>query len=162
MSQSNAGIVAFALGLLGYQAHSPQRFDRLEFTVPRDGRSPLHVHVALVTTTSDTYVVAACNRLEHDSLGEPSYRSSRPILMRFAMKDAGDAQIVSRRYAFLQPKERSALDVLISMLDIGDFRPPAIANPLSALYDTRDVCGGVNGSAVTGREALRLIAAEGG
>ncbi len=81
--------------------------------------------------------------------------------MRFAVKDAGDAQIVSRRYAFAQPKERSALGVLISMLDIGDIRLPSISHPLSALYNTRDVCGGANGSAVTGREALRLIAAEG-
>jgi hypothetical protein len=41
--------LALALGLMGLQAHSPQRFDRLELAIPQHGRSkPLRVRVALI------------------------------------------------------------------------------------------------------------------
>lgn len=153
--------LAVALGLMGYQAHSPQRFDLLELS-GADAEAVTGGHslrVALIAVDGDAYVVAACDRLPFEVLGQQRWAASRPIMMRLPIADTGSAQIVRGEYTFLQQSEPSVLGAFLALVDLAGLRTFTSAN----LYGTfgedtaHDVCGGVDDSAATAGRFARAL-----
>lgn len=154
--------LVFVLGLMAYQAHAPQRFDRLEFSLAKDGDpQPRRFRVALIGSRGDAYIVAACDRTPTMLLDRPAWKSTRPVLLRISKGDVVDAAIVSRKYSFFKPDELSLAGTLLSLVDVG-LRPSALISS-GSIYGpfggsvTRDVCGGVDGSATVARAAARAL-----
>jgi hypothetical protein len=159
-ARSVALALVFVLGVMAYQAHGPQRFDRLEFSIPQNGGAQQQrVRVALIGTRGDAYVVAACDRKRVTVLDRPGWRSTRPVLLRVAKNDVLHAEIVARRYAFFEPNELSLAGALLSMVDRALGAPALI--PSVSIFGpfagslTRDVCGGVGASATHARATAR-------
>ncbi len=119
--------------------------------------------MALIGSRGDAYLVAACDRVPSESFGREGWKSTRPVLLRIAKDDAVDAEIVRRRYSFMQTSEPSLAGTLLSAADVG-VHPRALV--WSAMFRgpgddaaTRDVCGGIDGSATSARTAFRAFAA---
>lgn len=159
LARNIALALAFALGLMAHQAHTPQTFDRLELSVAPDGR---HVsapfRVALLGSRGDSYVVAACDRRPDTVLGRKLWKSDRPLLLRVQKRYTVDPEIVSRRYVFAQSKERSVVGVLAAMLDVG-ISPPVVSSTLfRPSRTTPHVCGGVDNSATNALKFVQSVA----
>lgn len=155
---------ALALGLMGLQARAPQRFDMLQLTVTGEGEAaPRTVHVAVIGTKGDAYLVAACDRIRSEVLYECGWTSRRPVLLRLPKSDAGDAVITRDACAFLPRSEPSLGSALLATIDAGLGFPALISSislhpPSSADSIASDVCGGVDGSVEQARAAINAAA----
>jgi hypothetical protein len=155
---------ALALGLMAYQAHSPQRFDLLTFTIQEPDQSAIEVRAALVGSRGDAYTVAVCDRRPFEVLGATRWESGEPSVLRFDKADVVDAEIVSGGYTFLRQNEPSIAGALLSTLAPGGLVLPRTFTSAN-LYgtfgeaQTEEVCGGKNNSATLARRAADQLGA---